>query len=143
MVCLQFYISPDYFSMIAFRSKHRIDIIIFNALHLADFVTGNANTQNDGIAEIKWSLSANTPTITTTEEHLPETTPFISLKTGKKKIPKSIEQPPSISISQSNSVTENVTSVSTDKRVVGPYIFVFMEFSTSFLFLCTFIFKSI
>ena len=72
---------------------------------------------DDDIAEIKWSLSTNTPTITTTEEHLPETTPFISLKTGKKKIPKSIEQPPSISISQSNSVTENVTSVSTDKRV--------------------------
>ena len=77
------------------------------------------------------SLNENTPTTTITEEYITETIPYISLKTEIKKIPKSIKEAPSISISQSNSVTEHVINVSTDKEV-GPYILVFKECSIQF-----------
>lgn len=76
------------------------------------------NTINDETEEINRSSSENNLINTSTEEYITETTQSISLKTELKKIPKSIKQPPSISISQSNSVTEDATNVSIDKREV-------------------------
>ena len=76
------------------------------------------NTINDDTGEINRSSSENKLMTTSTEEYITETTQSISLKTELKKIPKSIKQPPSISISQSNSVTEDATNVSIDKREV-------------------------
>ena len=76
------------------------------------------NTINDETEEINRSSSENNLISTSTEEYITETTQSISLKTELKKIPKSIKQPPSISISQSNSVTEDATNVSIDKREV-------------------------
>ena len=85
-------------------------------LSLADFINGKDRNPYDENAEINVSLNENTPTTTITEEYITETIPYISLKTEIKKIPKSIKEAPSISISQSNSVTEHVINVSTDKK---------------------------
>merc|ERR1712064_93271 len=68
------------------------------------------NAINDETEEINRSSSENNLINTSTEEYITETTQSISLKTELKKIPKSIKQPPSISISQSNSVTEDATN---------------------------------
>ena len=72
---------------------------------------------NDDIEKTKSSLITNDPTAT--EEYITETTQTISLKTAIKKIPKSLKQPSLVSISQTNSVTEDLIDVSIDKKSSG------------------------
>ena len=67
----------------------------------------------------------NDPISTTEDEYITETTQTISLKTGIKKIPKSLKQPSLVSISQTNSVTEDITDVSKDTKSSGTIYILF------------------